>query len=177
VSLAVRRPKAGAMGADTGQPYEACFRDLFAISYRVSYRILGDRSQAEDVAAEACARAYARWQTVSPHAEPWVARVAGNLALDEVRRLVRWRKREGALHDRDLGTDPQRIERFDLQEALRKLSKRQREVLILRYVADLSEREVADILGCSVGTVKSTASRAAGLLRTGLSGEEAQNRV
>lgn len=156
----------------TGQPYEACFRDLFAIGYRVSYRILGDRSQAEDMAAEACARAYARWKTVAPHAEPWVARVAGNLALDEIRRLVRWRKRESALHERDLSADPHRAERMDLQQALQKLSKRQREVLIMRYVADMSERNVAEMLGCSVGTVKSTASRAVALVRGGLAAQE-----
>ncbi|GAA1679239.1 sigma-70 family RNA polymerase sigma factor [Fodinicola feengrottensis] len=164
------------MGAVTGQPYEACFRDLFAIAYRVGYRILGDRSQAEDVAAEACARAYARWKTVSGHSEPWVARVAGNLALDEVRRLTRWRRRESALHERDLGGDPHRAERLDLQQALQRLSKRQREVLIMRYVADMSERDVAETLGCSVGTVKSTASRAMALVRAGLTaGEEVRN--
>ncbi|WP_163512519.1 RNA polymerase sigma factor [Fodinicola acaciae] len=165
------------MGAVTGQPYEACFRDLFALAYRVGYRILGDRSQAEDVAAEACARAYARWRTVSAHAEPWVARVAGNLAVDEVRRRVRWRRREPALLEPDTGGDPHRVERLDLQEALQALSKRQREVLILRYVADLSEREVSELLGCSVGTVKSTASRAAALVRDNLAGGEVRDRV
>jgi RNA polymerase sigma factor (sigma-70 family) len=50
--------------------------------------------------------------------------------------------------------------RHDLRMAVRRLPKRQRAVVVLRYVEDLSEREVADLLGCSIGTVKSQASRA-----------------
>lgn len=157
------------------QPYEAVFRALFTTAYRVAFRILGDRARAEDAAAEACARAYSRWSTVNGHAEAWVARVAGNLALDEIRRQTRWRRREAALHTRE-ATDWQPQERLDLQRALATLPKRQREILILRYVADLPEQDVATTLGCSVGTVKSTASRAAATIRQRM-GEEDQNRV
>ena len=50
--------------------------------------------------------------------------------------------------------------------AIRRLPKRQRTVVVLRYFEDLSERQVADVLGCSVGTVKSQASRALAKLAT-----------
>jgi RNA polymerase sigma factor (sigma-70 family) len=54
---------------------------------------------------------------------------------------------------------------LDLQRALDRLSTRQREVVVLRYVADLSEADVARVLGCSVGSVKTHASRGLTTLR------------
>ena len=54
-----------------GRPdFDRRFDDLAAIAYRVAFRVLGDRGDAEDVAQEALARAFARWRTVSSHAEP-----------------------------------------------------------------------------------------------------------
>ena len=58
----------------------------------------------------------------------------------------------------------------DLLEVLRELPPRQRTALVLRYFDDLSEAEVADVMGCSVGTVKSTTSRALGRLRREVEG-------
>ncbi len=140
--------------------FDERFDALAAIAYRVSFRILGDRHDAEEVAQEALARAYARWRSVAGHDEPWVARVATNLAIDRARR----RRPVGALadpgvHDRDV------LERLGLVEALRRLPKRQREVLVLRYLADLPERDVAAALGTSVGAVKQHAHRATTRLR------------
>ena len=59
-------------------------------------------------------------------------------------------------------------DRQDLRRALATLTVRQRTVLVLRYWEDLTEQEVADLLGCSVGTVKSTTSRALAQLRAQL---------
>jgi RNA polymerase sigma factor (sigma-70 family) len=103
-----------------------------------------------------------RWKKVSAYAEPWVVRVAGNLAIDRVRK----RQRTGAFRARDVpGIDAQRV---DLQRALVALSPKQREVVILRYLVDLPEVEVAETLGCSVGTVKTHASRGLAALRKSL---------
>ena len=78
-----------------------------------------------------------RWKKVSAYAEPWVVRVAGNLAIDRVRR----RQRTRGLPAADLpGVDAQRV---DLQRALLALSPKQREVVVLRYLVDLPEAEVA----------------------------------
>jgi RNA polymerase sigma factor (sigma-70 family) len=61
-----------------------------------------------------------------------------------------------------------------LYRALDALPRRQRDVVVLRYLADLPEADVAEIIGCSLGTVKSNASRARAALRAVLTIEEAQ---
>lgn len=134
--------------------------DLFAVAYRVAYRLTGVRAEAEDVAQEICARAYLRWNRIAPYAEPWAARCASNLSLD----LLRKRSRSNtAASIPPPSTDPERV---DLVRALRRLPRRQRDVVVLRYIADLPEQAVAERLGCSTGTVKRHAHRALGTLRS-----------
>jgi RNA polymerase sigma factor (sigma-70 family) len=146
--------------------FEQAFADLFAIAYRVAFRILGDRQAAEDVAQEAVTRANTRWRKVEAHAEPWTARVAANLALDQVRRGP------APVPDVPGERDPLVAERLDLQQALLALPKRQREVVSLRYGADLPEAQVAELLGCTTGTVKTHAHRGLAALRLALGDEE-----
>ena len=142
--------------------FDAEFEHLWSRAYGVAYVVLGDRGESEDIAQETLARALVRWKKVSAYAEPWVVRVAGNLAIDRVRK----RQRTGAFRAQDLpGVDAQRV---DLQRALVALSPKQREVVILRYLVDLPEAEVAETLGCSVGTVKTHASRGLAALRKSL---------
>ncbi|HVX21615.1 MAG TPA: sigma-70 family RNA polymerase sigma factor [Acidimicrobiales bacterium] len=156
--------------ATTAAPdgFEAAFPDLFALGYRVAFRILGDGGDAEDVAQEALARAVVRWTAVQDRAGGWVARVAANLAIDRYRR----RRRSGSGWSGpgpDWVADRYQPERLDLARALRRLPRRQREVVVLRYLADWSEQDVAASLGCSVGTVKSHGARGLGSLRRALS--------
>jgi RNA polymerase sigma-70 factor (sigma-E family) len=152
------------------------FDHLAAIAHRVAFRLLGDRGEAEDVAQEALARAFARWSSVAEHAEPWIARVATNLAIGR----WRWQRRRTAVPfdealraphhaaaGRDRGLDLV-LERQGLVAGLRRLPRRQREVLVLRYLADLPEREVAAALGTSTGSVKQHAHRALARLRADL---------
>ncbi len=142
--------------------FEDQFDTLYRRAYGVAYVVLGRRAEAEDVAQETLARAYVRWRSVQEYAEPWVVRVAGNLAIDRVRR----RGHVGALPARDhAGPDATRI---DLQRALAALPRRQREAVVLRYLADLPERDVATMLGCSPGTVKTHTSRGLASLRRAL---------
>jgi RNA polymerase sigma factor (sigma-70 family) len=136
------------------------FRDLASLAYRVAYRILGDRSASQDIAQESLARAYQRWARITDYREAWVARVAGNLAIDDLRR----RKPSPVDTDR-IDAEVIMIERIDLQRALLDLPKRQRDAVVLRYIADLSEADVAALLGCSPGTVKSHLSRGTTRLR------------
>ena len=142
--------------------FDAEFESLWRRAYGVAYIVLGDRVESEDVAQETLARALVRWKKVSAYAEPWVVRVAGNLAIDRVRR--RQKARGLPAHDVP-GVDAQRV---DLQRALLALSPKQREVVMLRYVVDLPEADVATTLGCSVGTVKTHASRGLAALRKSL---------
>jgi RNA polymerase sigma-70 factor (sigma-E family) len=147
--------------------FEVAFADLYRLAYRVGFRILGDRSDAEDVAQEALARAALRWSRLHERPEGWVSRVAANQAIDRYRR----RQRQPRLPLGPLGIVDERLgERGDLVAALRKLPRRQREVVVLRYLADLSEADAARSLGCSVGAVKSQASRGLASLRRHLGG-------
>lgn len=149
--------------------FESSYARLFQLAYRVSYRVLGSREEALDCAQESLVRALVRWRKISDYAESWVVRVASNLAIDTLRKRAipvnaptqgagsrmgrdRWSGEEGF---EDLA-----VSRVDLQESLLSLPRRQREVLILRYLADLSEAQTAAVLGCSVGAVKRHSARA-----------------
>ena len=145
--------------------FEEAFDDLYARAYGVAYQLLGRRSESEDVAQETLARAFVRWRKVRGYAEAWVVRVAGNLAIDTWRRLRR--VDTDATTDARAPTSPGPSgQRVDLHRALATLSRRQREVIVLRFLADLPEADVAQALGCSVGSVKQHASRGLATLRT-----------
>jgi RNA polymerase sigma-70 factor (sigma-E family) len=146
--------------------FTADFPPLYDLAYRVAYRVLGNREDASDVASEALARAYVRWGRLDDPA-PWVATVAGRAAIDVVRRRKTARDKLPALAP---GAPPPDAtpDRLDLQRALLALPTRQREVVVLRYLADRSEAETAAVLGLSHGTVKSHASRGLAALRSTL---------
>jgi RNA polymerase sigma-70 factor (sigma-E family) len=142
--------------------YEGDFEELFATAYRVAYRILGDRSDADDVAGEVLAKAWLQWEKVQTYAAAWVGRAAANAAISRIRRRdVRERLRLQVPRSQTAQVEL----RHDLVRALRRLPARQREVLVLRYLADLTEQDVADAVGCSLGSVKQHAHRALRALR------------
>ena len=136
---------------------------------RVAHLLVpGDPGHADDLLQEALVRTYLAWSRVRPGEETaYVRKVMSNLAVD------RWRRRRpevlGGVPERPAAHDPHRqLEiRSELAQALAALSERERTVVVLRYYADLSEQQVADELGVSVGTVKSTASRALARMRVG----------
>jgi len=150
--------------------FEDAFDALFRRAFLVARRILADAASAEDVAAEACARAYVHWRRIGGQEwrEAWVARVATNLALDAVRsrsRLTDAPPVEAGAEDDDVAV------RLALVAALTRLPKRQREVVALRHLAGLSERECAATLDVSAGSVKTHLSRGLAALRSHLGGE------
>ena len=149
--------------------FDEAFTSLYALAYRVAYRVVGQREEATDIAQEALARAAVRWNRVSDHAAPWVATVAGNLAIEFWRKQKRRQALALTPSVSDSSVDDRPIQRMDLVRALRALPKRQRQVVVLRYLADCSEAEVAALLGCREGTVKSTASRGLAALRAAAS--------
>ncbi len=105
-----------------------------------------------------------RWPRIEAFAEAWVSRVSMNLALDGLRRQQRpWMPSALLTSGPEVGVP--NAERLDLQRALLSLPRRQREVVALRYLADLPEQAVADVLKCSPGTVKQHASRGLAALR------------
>jgi RNA polymerase sigma-70 factor (sigma-E family) len=139
--------------------------------YRTAYLIAGDAHHAEDLLQSALERAYRRWRRIGgmEHPEAYVRRIIVNLATD------RWRGRryvtEVPLEDEVVAgqhaVDPTTLVdlRHGLAAALRRLPAAMRTVLVLRYWEGLPEAEVAAELGCSVGSVKSQASRGLARLR------------
>ena len=128
--------------------------------------LTGSRVAGEDLLQAALERLMRKWHRVRGDPEGYLRRMLYHLAVDQWR--VR-RRRPEVLTDVDLparsdGTDDLHL-RQALLQALAALPPRQRVVLVLRYWEELSEAEIAATLGCSAGTVKSSASRGLARLR------------
>jgi RNA polymerase sigma-70 factor (ECF subfamily) len=156
-----------AMAGEQGltEPFEAAFRPLFMRAFRLAHRMLGDKEAAEDVAAEALARAHMHWSHIAglDHRDAWVLRVTANLAVDAIRR-----RRPPVLPADAVDFEDQAALRLALAAALRALPRRQREVIALRYLAGLNEGEVAAALGISPGSVRTHIHRGLTALRARL---------
>ncbi|MDK2855892.1 MAG: polymerase sigma-70 factor, subfamily [Bacillota bacterium] len=154
--------------------------------YNLTYRLLGNADDAEELTQEAFCRAFAKLGEFRGEAafSTWLYRIAHNLCLDELRR--RQRRPVLSLSEHEMrryleevpGENPEAAELCvrravlgRLQEVLATLPPDQRTVLVLRDVQDLSYEEIAQIIGCSLGTVKSRLNRARRALRDKLSAE------
>jgi RNA polymerase sigma-70 factor (sigma-E family) len=133
---------------------------------RTAYLLTGDRGHAEDLLQQVLERVARRWSSISDSPEAYVRRALANAAVNRRRRR---RPVEVELLDRHDGvaaSGPAAVDlRDQLVRGLLQLPSRQRAVLVLRFFEDLSEAETAATLGCSVGTVKSQASRGLDRLR------------
>jgi RNA polymerase sigma-70 factor (ECF subfamily) len=153
------------MGSD-GQDFASFYEAEREPMARTLLVIGGDAEAASDAVAEAFSRAYERWPRVAVMDAPmgWVYQVA----LNDLRRRLRRRAHEGRLLRR-VQVDPVPPAEVDPQvwAAVAALPLRQREAIVLRYVGDLTEREVATVLGISEGA----ASNALATARRRLAGE------
>lgn len=125
----------------------------------------GDRELGAELMAEACARAWEKWDRVSKMDNPsgWTYTVAKNL-------LKRKKRREGLERailrkERVANVPPPADPASDIWQAVADLSERQRMMVGLRYVEDLPETEIAEIMGVAAGTVAATLSQARSKLR------------
>lgn len=151
--------------AGEGSEFDESFDSIFLLAFTVGRRILQDRDEAQDIASETAARALLQWKRIggAQHLEPWVKRVATNLSLD----VVRKRQRSRTFSQPDISQTSLELADPDAAaELLAGLPRRQREVLALRYVLDLSEEEIAAALRISPGSVKQHASRGLAALRS-----------
>jgi RNA polymerase sigma-70 factor (sigma-E family) len=154
------------MSAESDEEFREFMRGRWPAMLRLAYGLTGDRGHAEDVAQAAFARAYASWSRVRRTGDPdaYVRRIV----INENRRRFRKQRVAESLPGTlpDTGAPQETAEdRAALLDALRTLGPRQRAVVLLRYWLDMSEAETAAALNCSVGTVKSQASRALATLR------------
>jgi RNA polymerase sigma-70 factor (sigma-E family) len=154
-------------------PPEADFRDYVrsrgSALLRSAYLLTGNMADAEDLVQSALAKTYQAWDRiedraaldgyvrramVNTHISWWRQRKVDEFPTDEIPdQPVADRSGDSELHD-------------TLQRAIDKLPQRMRAAVVLRYYEDMTEAQVADVLGVSQGTVKSTVSRAVAKLRS-----------
>jgi len=150
------------------------FADLVASRYerlrRAAYVLCGDVHAADDLVQTALVRAFRSRGLVEAagDVDAYLHVLLVNTYRTGLRRRWRGEISSGLLLAGEAGGGSSGADerRLDVKEALMSLGAEHRRVLVLRYMADLSEAETARALGCSVGTVKSRTSRALAALRT-----------
>jgi len=146
--------------------FDAFVAARYSALVRTAYLLTHDGALAEDLVQTALAKSWPKWRRVHTAPEAYVRKVMVNTFATWWRRRWRGERPTDDLPERPADTgDPDGGERPDLWSALRRLPPRQRAVLVLRYYDDLTETETATLLDCSVGTVKSQASKALAKLR------------
>ena len=146
---------------------QASFATVFNTHHRqavrLAYLLTSDADQAEDIVAEAFAKVYVRWSKGEVRdVGAYLRRAVANEANSKLRRRYLERREAQRRHGDDRGVrtvDEGAADRDQVWQAIQRLPNRQRKAVVLRYYEDLSEAETADVLGCSVGTVKSQVSR------------------
>lgn len=140
---------------------------------RTAYVLCGDWHLAEDLTQTAFTNLYRAWNRIERHdvLDQYARQVLLRAFLDQRRRP--WRREvatapESAQLDLARAEDRGAEERVVLRDALLRLPRRRRAVLVLRFWADLSVEQVAEILGCPTGTVKSLTARGLADLRAAL---------
>jgi RNA polymerase sigma-70 factor (sigma-E family) len=156
--------------ADRDEEFSRYVTERSGTLLRVAYLLTGNRADAEDLLQTALAKTYLSWHRIQDKGalDGYVRRVLVNTQTSW------WRKRRVEEYPTDQlpeqaweDTGPGEFElRSTVWSSLARLPRRQRAVVVLRYYEDLSEAETAEVMGISVGTVKSTASRALAKLRT-----------
>jgi RNA polymerase sigma-70 factor (ECF subfamily) len=160
--------------------FEDLVRQHYQQAYTIAYRLTGSHADADDLTQEALVRAYQsfdRYQRHLPFAN-WLYRIMVNLHIDEIRRRPRHRLEsvdatEGGLDIPDRSSDPAEVilaRELDerLQVALGRLPNEFRTAVLLCDVQGFSYEEIAEIMRCSIGTVRSRVHRGRKQLRAAL---------
>ncbi len=138
---------------------------------RTAYLLTRDHALAEDLLQTALTKAWFAWSRIEDHPEPYVRKILVNTYASWWRR--KWNGEQAFAEppeppvssDTGRGTYAEVDQHNDLWDAMGRLPRRQRAVVVLRFVEDLSEAETARLLGVSTGTIKSQTSRALAKLR------------
>lgn len=162
-AVTARRPEMS--GVD--EAITALFDAYYVSLCRLATLLLGDRAQAEEVVQESFLHTFAGWRRIRDpeRAGAYLRAAVVNRCRSRGRRRVTEERGNRAVwtpeERSNRASDPeQRTEAVAVWGAVQDLPPRQREAVVLRYYADLSEQEVALALGCAIGTVKSQLSKA-----------------
>jgi len=166
--------------ADRDHEVSSLFRRHYTPMCRLAFVILGDRSLAEEVVMEALVKTFSGWRRIKDldRSEAYLRQAVVNGCRSKIRRKVLERRVAPTLEQRAeaasrSGSDDDPDTRREVWRAVRSLPERQRACVALYYYEDLPEAEIADLLGCSVGTVKSQLFKARAKLQKRLeAGEE-----
>ena len=149
------------------QAVSALFDRNYASLCRLAYVILGDRAQAEEMVMEAMLKTLGGWSRIRDveRIDAYLKRTVINLCRSKIRRKMIENRVNEVQHHRDESKAPDwDAERHEtsrlVMEAVRQLPERQKAAVVLRYFEDLPEAQIAEVLDCSVGTVKSQLSKA-----------------
>jgi RNA polymerase sigma-70 factor (sigma-E family) len=159
-----------APGRERGDRVTAEF-DQFVVArstalLRTAYLLTHDHALAEDLLQTALSKAWFSWGRIDGNPEPYVRKILVNTYASWWRRKWHGELATEELPERGLADAAEGVgASHDLWQAMERLPRRQRIVVVLRYFEDLSEAQTADQMGCSVGTVKSQLSKALAKLR------------
>jgi RNA polymerase sigma-70 factor (sigma-E family) len=150
------------------EDFDAFVRARWTATARLAYALTLDHQQAEDLAQEAFTKLWFRWRKVrSESPEGYLRRIVTTTFLSGRRRRWIGERPSATVPDTAVaGGTGQVDDRLALYGAMARLSPRQRAAVYLRYAEDLHEQQVAEILGCTVGTVKQHARRGLEALRS-----------
>lgn len=153
---------------DVTSTFDAFFTEEFPRLVSMLTAWSGSRSVAEDLAQDALVQAQQQWPRVSRLDNPgtWVRRVALNRSKNEGRRQTRERRAFGRIAAAPVRVEQPGVPDAELWAQVRMLPARQRDAIVLRYVDDLSLADIAQVLGCSEGTVKTHLQRGRAALST-----------
>ncbi|MDA0632399.1 SigE family RNA polymerase sigma factor [Nonomuraea sp. MCN248] len=134
---------------------------------RTAYLLTGDAHQAEDLLQNVLLKVLGRWSRLArvEHPEAYARKALVNQHISWRRRRVRSEFPTAEPPDRPYSSEDSTVVRLVMRRALMRLPPRQRAVIVLRYYEDRTERETAELMNCSVGTVKSQAHYALARLR------------
>ena len=150
---------------------EADFRQFVSRRQRsllkTAWLLTGDWGSAEDLVQTTLLKIWTRWSRVGEdaHVDGYARKVMLSIYLGWRRRRWTGERPTAFLPDRPSPSGPSYEERHVLANAVQSLPPKQRAVIVLRYFDDLTERDTATVLDCSVGTVKSQTSKALSTLR------------
>jgi RNA polymerase sigma-70 factor (sigma-E family) len=149
--------------------------------FRLACLLTGSPTEADDLLQESLVKVYLRWTKISRTQVPeaYVRRMIVNTLVSRSRRPYKRRELlEGTIAAMAVGSSEDIVlDRAQVWPLVCALPVRQRAVIVLRYYEDMSEQEIADVLGCSTGSVKSQAHDALTSLRRGVTALENVERV